>query len=165
MIWKDQFILCLYLVNNYGIFSVLSVMNKKTVFSHKRQESMLDKESPPGHAASVSNFIFFFQMYFFLLPPRPLFSSSQRCKESRRIVLCCVGFVPCLQRSRATESTILCLLSKCRFARGQVIVFLSVLVLFLAMERNKTPLFPELHMDHIFHVTVFETVSEREKDL
>lgn len=28
MIWNDKFILCLYLVNNCEVFSVLSVMNK-----------------------------------------------------------------------------------------------------------------------------------------
>lgn len=67
MICKDQFILCLYLMNNYGVFSVLSVMKKKkkNVFSQKRQENMLDKGSPPDHAASASKFLFFIQMHFF----------------------------------------------------------------------------------------------------
>lgn len=85
---------------------------------------------------SSSSSRFFFPSFL------PHLCSSQRCKESRWIALCCVGLVPCLQRSRATGGTIPYLLSKCRFAHGQVVVFLSVLVLFLAMETNNITLFP-----------------------
>lgn len=61
-------------------------------------------------------------------------SSLHSGKESRCIAVCCVTLVSALQRSRATESTVPCLLSKCRFVHGQVIVPLSVLVLSLAIE-------------------------------
>lgn len=44
---------------------------------------MLDKGSPPGHTASVSNFVFFFQMYFFLLSSPPPISVLVR--DARRV--------------------------------------------------------------------------------
>lgn len=90
-------------------------------------------------------------------------SGLHSSKESR-----CIALLRCSSSGSPEEQGdgqyFICLLSKRSFTHGQVIVLLSVLVLSVAADStNKTGVSTATF--HNFDVTIFETMSPKERDL